>query len=69
MISFDIILKILPKVLSGKSNENSVLKKEIVITKKLTEIITHQMPQTRRVYSLRPSEALSAVLPYCPSAC
>lgn len=33
MISFDIILKILPKVLSGKSNENSVLK-EIVITKK-----------------------------------
>lgn len=53
MISFDII-KILPKVLSGKSNENSsVLKKEIVITKKLTEIITHQMPETERVYSLK----------------
>ena len=53
MISFDIILKILPKVLSGKSNENSVLKKEIMITKKLMEIITHQMPQTHRVYSLK----------------
>lgn len=53
MISFDIILKILHKVLPGKSDENSsVLKKEIVITKKLTEIITHYMPETHRVYSL-----------------
>ena len=53
MISFDIILKILHKVLPGKSDENSfVLKKEIVITKKLTEIITQYMPETHRVYSL-----------------
>jgi len=41
-MSFDIILRILHEVLPGKSDEHSsVLKKEIVMTKKLTEIITH----------------------------